>query len=281
MWCCRARYFARYVSVSDCASVTDDDVDIAAVVSPDDDAADQAERSQATQSSKAASAARPAERRQACKAASAAEPRHISISQAEAPSEDIRGSAVSEAVRPLKEQPLFPDATRCDRCGMMNAIADVSLCVNCFYETDKSFKCDLCGYHKKEVGGLYHRSGSKLCNECFDYSHNADRRDSMRAVEREIALHREQIAWHREQMAKTDEARPTAMFAAAIHYFEKHLEHFERKLEALKREAEQILVNLAPTKLSDPHINVSRPPPNIEEPSTWLTFTLPGSSQRR
>ena len=31
MRCCRARYFARYVSVSDCASVTDDDVDIAAV----------------------------------------------------------------------------------------------------------------------------------------------------------------------------------------------------------------------------------------------------------
>ena len=61
MRCCRARYFARYVSVSDGASVTDDDVDIAAVVSPDDDAADQAERSQATQSSKAASAARPDE----------------------------------------------------------------------------------------------------------------------------------------------------------------------------------------------------------------------------
>jgi hypothetical protein len=41
--------------------VTNDDVNIAAVVSPDDDAADQAERSQATQSSKAASAARPDE----------------------------------------------------------------------------------------------------------------------------------------------------------------------------------------------------------------------------
>ena len=61
MRCSRARYFARYVSVSDCASVTNDDVNIAAVVSPDDDAADQAERSQATQSSKAASAARPDE----------------------------------------------------------------------------------------------------------------------------------------------------------------------------------------------------------------------------
>ena len=47
--------------MSDSASVTNDDVNIAAVVSPDDDAADQAERSQATQSSKAASAARPDE----------------------------------------------------------------------------------------------------------------------------------------------------------------------------------------------------------------------------
>ncbi len=103
---CGAAEHARYVSVSDCASVTNDDVNIAAVVSPDDDTADQAERSQATQSSKAASAARPAECSQASKAAWAAEPRHISISQAEAPSEDIRGSAVSEAVRPMKEEPL-------------------------------------------------------------------------------------------------------------------------------------------------------------------------------
>ena len=61
MRCYRGRYLAHYVSVSDCASVTDDDVDIAAAFSPDDDAADQAERSQTTQSSKAASTARPDE----------------------------------------------------------------------------------------------------------------------------------------------------------------------------------------------------------------------------
>ena len=35
------------------------------------------------------------------------------------------------------------------------------------------------------------------------------------------------------------------------------------------------------TQLSNPYINVSRPPPNIADPSTWLTFTLPESSQRR
>ena len=31
------------------------------------------------------------------------------------------------------------------------------------------------------------------------------------------------------------------------------------------------------TQLSNPYINVSRPPPNIADPSTWLTFTLPES----
>ena len=164
---------------------------------------------------------------------------------------------------------------------MMIAIADVSLCGNCFYETDESFKCDLCGYHEKDPGGLYHRSGSTLCYECFDCSDNADRRDNMRAIEREIALHRDHLAWHRNHMAKTDQATPTALGAAATHYQEVQLKLFERKLEALHREVEQSLLNFAPTKLSHPHINVSRPLPNIEEPSTWLTFTLPGSSKRR
>ena len=45
--------------------------------------------------------------------------------------------------------------------------------------------------------------------------------------------------------------------------------------------AEGAMVLQSTTKLSNPYINVSRPPPNIEDPSTWLTFTLPGSSQRR
>ncbi len=88
---------------------------------------------------------------------------------------------------------------------MMNAIADVSLCGNCFHETDESFKCDLCGYHEKDLDGLYHRSGSKLRCERFDYSDNADRRDNMMAIEREIALHRKHLAWHRNRMAETDQ----------------------------------------------------------------------------
>ena len=50
MRCSRARYLPRFVSASECASVTNDDVHIAAVGSPDDDAADQAESNQATQS---------------------------------------------------------------------------------------------------------------------------------------------------------------------------------------------------------------------------------------
>jgi hypothetical protein len=45
--------------------------------------------------------------------------------------------------------------------------------------------------------------------------------------------------------------------------------------------AEGAMVLQSTTQLSNPYINVSRPPPNIEDPSTWLTFTLPGSSQRR
>ena len=57
-----------FVSASECASVTNDDVHIAAVGSPDDDAADQAERNQATQPSKAAPAAEPDEA--ACAASS-------------------------------------------------------------------------------------------------------------------------------------------------------------------------------------------------------------------
>ena len=75
---------------------------------------------QATQVSNAAPAAKLTERSQSSKAAPAAEP-------------DEAACAASSV----------PDSERCDRCGMMNAIADVSLSGNCFYETDESFKCDL------------------------------------------------------------------------------------------------------------------------------------------
>ena len=51
MRCSRARYLPRFVSASECASVTHDDVQLAAVGSADDDAADQCESNQATQSS--------------------------------------------------------------------------------------------------------------------------------------------------------------------------------------------------------------------------------------
>ena len=99
----------------------------------------------------------------------------------------------------------------------------------------------------------------------------------MEAIEREIALHREHLAWHRNH----NQATPTALGAAATHCQEVQLELLERKREALSREVEQSLLTFAPTKLSHPHINVSRPLPNIEDPSTWLKFTLPGSSKRR
>ena len=64
---------------------------------------------------------------------------------------------------------------RCDRCRIMIAIADVSLCGNCFYETDASFKCDRCGFHEKDFGGLDHRSGRKLCRPCFDIMEQIER----------------------------------------------------------------------------------------------------------
>ena len=95
----------------------------------------------------------------------------------------------------------------------MIAIADVSLCGNCFYETDASFKCDLCGYHEKDLGGLDHRSGSKLCRPCFDYSDNADRRDNMEEIEREITLKKGHLA----EQKNHSQATPTALGAAAIH----------------------------------------------------------------
>ena len=144
---------------------------------------------------------------------------------------------------------------RCDRCGIMIAIADVGLCSNCFYETDASFKCDVCGYHEKDLDGLYHRPGSKLCYGCFDSSDNGHRRDTMKEIEREIAV---RLAWYRNHMAKTDQATPSALHAASTHCHEVELELLERKLEVLKREVEQSLVTFAPTKLSQPHIQVSR-----------------------
>ena len=96
---------------------------------------------------------------------------------------------------------------RCDRCRVMIAIAGVSLCGNCFYETDASFKCDLCGFHEKDLGGLDHRSGRKLCRPCFDYSDNADRRDNMEQIEREIALQKDHLAWQKNR----NQAMPTAL----------------------------------------------------------------------
>ena len=114
---------------------------------------------------------------------------------------------------------------RCDRCGIMIAIDDVSLCGNCFYETDASFKCDGCGDHEKDVDGIYHRPGSKLCYGCFDYSDNAHRRDTMKEIEREIAV---RLAWYRNHMAKTDQATPSALDAASTHCHEVELELLER-----------------------------------------------------
>ena len=144
---------------------------------------------------------------------------------------------------------------RCDRCGIMIATADVSLCGNCFYETDASFKCDVCGYHEKDLDGKNHRPGSKLCYGCFDSSDNGHRRDTMKEIERKIAV---RLAWYRNHMAKTDQATPSALDAASTHCHEVELELHERKLQVLKREVEQSLVTFAPTKLSHPHIKVSR-----------------------
>jgi hypothetical protein len=144
---------------------------------------------------------------------------------------------------------------RCDRCGIMIATADVSLCGNCFYETDASFKCDVCGYHEKDLDGKNHRPGSKWCYGCFDSSDNGHRRDTMKEIERKIAV---RLAWYRNHMAKTDQAMPSALDAASTHCHEVELELLERKLEVLKREVEQSLVTFAPTKLSHPHIKVSR-----------------------
>ena len=129
----------------------------------------------------------------------------------------------------------------------MISIADVSLCGNCFYETDASFQCDVCGCHEKDFDGLYHRPGSKLCFECFDSSDNGLRRDTMKEIEREIAV---RLAWCRYHMANTDQATPSALDAASTHCHEVELELLERKLEVLKREVEQSLATFAPTKLS-------------------------------
>ena len=182
-----------------------DDVHIAAVVSPDADAADQAERNQATQSSKASPAAVPDEASCAasslpgghntperpavsaslewriyhsmleverCEAAFTVAEANLAKLKIGTVHKDVRSCAVAEAVQPMQEELLLPGTKRCVRCDMMIAITDGSLCTNCFYATNESFKCDCCGYHETEVGGLDRRSGSKLFNECFDYFHN-------------------------------------------------------------------------------------------------------------
>ena len=77
----------------------------------------------------------------------------------------------------------------------------------------------------------------------------------MKELEREIAV---RLTWYRNRMAKTDQATPSALVAASTHCHEVELELLERKLEVLKREVEQSLVTFAPTRLSQPHIKVSR-----------------------
>ena len=191
------------------------------------------------------------------------------------------------------------DDKMCQRCHGISLTDVISLCLNCFYETDQSFQCDSCGDHETVQGGLYHISGSKKCGECSEAAIRLSRIDEVNELKREIASHKGQIAELKEQKAVT----------SWIKGFESQLEIYEKKLESLTRETEERLLNRglqklsnddkkklayhermcklmkhktkeslldrALPKLSNAHVDVSRPPPIIEDPSTWMTFTLP------
>ena len=199
---------------------------------------------------------------------------------------------------------------------MVSVSGDISLCIDCFYATDNSFKCDRCGYHETELGGLYHISLSNLCDECSEEYIIADCEDNIKKVEREIALHRIQIDSLKDKANSIDRLNEwldkNDFFGLKLEVLKREAEEMERKLEALealKREADEHLRNRgspklsnddekklaynericelmkhktkeslldrALPKLSNAHVDVSKPPPTIDDPNTWMTFTLP------
>ena len=239
MRCSRARYFARYVSVSDCASVTNDDVNIAAVVSPDDDAADQAERSQATQSSKAASAARPDE------AARAASSLRGGDSTAE-------GAGVSGSL----EEKIYNSKVKEEKLEAALTAAKARMA-----------ELEIMAAKLRDAG------------ECLNLADMLDPPENLRPES--LPPCETQVPWHTTSgshlptLAWVDDSLVPDLPQA-------HRPRLDERLQPKQQTiAEGAMVLQSTTKLSNPYINVSRPPPNIEDPSTWLTFTLPGSSQRR
>ena len=101
----------------------------------------------------------------------------------------------------------------------------------------------------------------------LDFSDNADRRNNMKEIKREIALKKDDLA----RQQNHNQTKPTALGAASIHCLEVELELLETKLEALNREVEQSFLSFAPSKRV---LNVSRPLPILEDPGAHWTFTL-------
>ena len=74
---------------------------------------------------------------------------------------------------------------------------------------------------------------------------------------------------------EADERFRTCGFPKLSNDEEKKLAYNERICELMKHNTKESLLDRALPKFSNADVDVSRPPPTIEDPSTWMTFTLP------
>ena len=79
------------------------------------------------------------------------------------------------------------DDMTCRRCGGVSVTDVINLCLQCFYETDRSFHCNGCGFHEIIVEGLYHFANNQMCDECSIEYITSYREDDIAEVVREIS----------------------------------------------------------------------------------------------